>query len=330
MRRRTFIGLATGGAASVWTPAAWAQVSSMPVIGYLSGQSINARASYDRAFHTGLASQGFREGRNVTIEYRSADGDPRKLDALASDLVQRSVAVIAATGGPLSGLAAKRATGQIPIVFTSGLMDPVDAGLVASINRPGGNLTGVYFLVGDLVAKRLALMKELLPQMTRVAVLGNPRSSTATPTVARHIEAAAGLLGVRLETFEASSRGELSSLFERLSATRPDALFVIPDPYFTALRTDFATLSQRHRIPVSYGNREYVVSGGLMSYGPDIADSYRQVGEYVGRILKGVKPADLPVVQPTRYELVLNLKTARALDLAVPDKLLTLADEVIE
>lgn len=328
MRRRAF--LISASSAAVAAPGTRAQRSAMPVIGYLSGQAINARASYDKAFHAGLESQGFREGRNVAVEYRSAEGDPRRLDALAADLVRRQVAVVAATGGPLSGLAAKRATGQIPIVFTSGLMDPVVAGLVASINRPGGNATGVYFLVGELVGKRLALMKELLPGMTRVAVLTNPNASAATAVSRQFIEGAAAQLGLRLRSFEASSRESLARTFEAMAADRPDALFVTPDPYFTVLRSEFVALADRHRIPVSYGNREYVVSGGLMSYGPDIAGSYRQVGEYVGRILKGDKAGDLPVVQPTRYELVLNLKAAATLGLTFPDKLLALADEVIE
>jgi putative ABC transport system substrate-binding protein len=307
-----------------------AQQKAMPVVGYLSGQSINARASFERAFHAGLEAQGFREGSNIVIEYRSAEGQPKHLDTLAADLVRLKVSVIAATGGPLSGLAAKRATNDIPIVFTSGLMDPVNAGLVSSLNRPGGNLTGVYFLIGELVAKRLALMKELLPSMTRVAVLTNPSYSEATAAAKRYTEIAASKLGLRLQTVEAATREGLSSVFDGLAAERPDALFVSPDPFFTTLRADLVALAARHRIPVSFGNREYVESGGLMSYGPDIAGSYHQVGAYVGRILKGDRPADLPVVQPTKYELALNLRTAKALGIEFPATLLAIADEVIE
>lgn len=329
MRRRGLLLLISGAALTAAT-SVQAQQPTLPVVGYLSGQGINLLASYEKAFYDGLAAEGFREGHNVAIEYRSAEGQPTRLDALAADLVRRRVAVIAATGGPLSGFAAKRATATIPIVFTSGILDPVSAGLVASINRPGANLTGVYFLIGELVAKRLALMKELLPRMTRVAVLTNPSYSAATAAATHHIEPAARKLGLDLVPFQAATREALGDVLDAVVAAKPDALFVTPDPFFTTLRADLVAFATRHRIPVSFGNREYVVSGGLMSYGPDIADSYRQVGLYVGRILKGDKPADLPVVQPTRYELVLNLKTAKELGIEIPDKILALADEVIE
>ncbi len=328
MRRREFITL-VGSATAAWPRSLGAQQPARPVIGYLSFAPIDARPHYFAAFRKGLDAEGFVEGQNVTIVYRDAGGRTERLPELAADLVRRNVAVIAASGGPPAALAAKRATQAIPIVFTSAA-DPVQIGLVSSFNRPGGNLTGVYFMVAELVAKRLALLHELAPRIKRVAVLVNPAdASTFGPTV-RSAAVAGRALGLDIQVFNASTSGEIDVAFAALMSWRPDALFVGPGAFFLNQRAQLVTLAARHALPASYSSRDYVEAGGLMSYGPDIADGYRQAGVYVGRILKGEKPGDLPVVQPTKYELVINLKTAKALGLAVPPLMLELADQVIE
>ena len=325
MRRRAFITLLGGAAA--WPLATRAQQTTVPVVGFL-GPMLDTRQHWLVAFRSGLGAEGFVEGQNVTIEYRSADGAAEGLPELAADLVRRQVALIAASGPP-AALAAKRATQTIPIVFVSG-GDPVQIGLVSSFHRPGGNVTGFYFLATGLVAKRLALLQELLPGATRVAVLVNPtNAATADPTV-RDVTVAGRALSLDIQVFNASTSGEIDAAFAAFSIWRPEALFVGPDPLFNTARAQLVTLAARYRLPASYFQRDHVESGGLMSYGPDFADFYRQAGAYVGRILKGAKPADLPVQQPTKFELVINLKTAKELALAIPPALLARADEVIE
>jgi putative ABC transport system substrate-binding protein len=326
MRRREFITL-LGSAAAAWPLAASAQQRAMPVIGFL-GPALDTRQHWLAAFRRGLGAEDFVEGQNVTIEYRSTDSGAEGLPELAAELVRRQVAVIFASGPP-AALAAKRSTQTIPIVFVSG-GDPVQWGLVSSFHRPDGNVTGFYFLATELVAKRLALLHELLPGTKRVAVLVNPtNAATAEPTV-RDVVVAGRALSLDIQVFNASTSREIDSTFAAFSNWRPEALFVGPDPLFNTERAQIVTLAARHSLPASYFQRDHVEANGLMSYGPDYADSYYQAGVYVGRILKGARPADLPVQQPTKYELVINLKTAKALGLEVPPTLLSLADEVIE
>lgn len=326
MKRRAFIAGIAG--ATAYPPAARAQQPAKPVIGYLSIPAINVRPNLVAAFRKGLGAAGFVAGNNVTIEYSTADGKVERLPELAADLVRRRVAVLVAVASP-AALAAKRATQSIPIVFTSAA-DPVQVGLVQSLNRPGGNITGVYFLTTELVAKRLALMHEMAPWIARVAVLVNPtNAATAEPTM-RDVAIVCRALGLGMQVFYASTRAEIDAAFAALVSWRPDALFVGPDAIFNFQRVQLVTLAAHHALPASYPLREFPEDGGLMSYGPDVADSFRQAGLYVGRILKGDKPSDLPVVQPTRYELVINLKTAKALKIEVPPMLLSGADEVIE
>ena len=327
MRRREFITLLGGAAA--WPSVARAQQPAEPVIGYLAVQAIAARPHYLAAFRKGLAAEGFVEGQNVTIEYRSADGRSERLPDLAADLVRRQVAVIASAGGPPAALAAKRATETIPVVFASG-GDPVQLGLVPSFNRPGGNLTGLYYQLTELVEKRLALLHELVPSAKRVAVLVNPTNpAEAEPTV-RNASTARDALGLEIHVFKASTNGEIDSAFTTMADRRPDTLFVAPDTFFNSQGMQLVRLAARHALPASYFSRDIVEAGGLMSYGPNLAEQQRQLGIYVGRILKGEKPGDLPVVQPTNFELVINLKTAKALGIEVPPNLLARADEVIE
>jgi putative ABC transport system substrate-binding protein len=328
MKRREFITL-LGGVATAWPLAARAQQVAMPVIGFLHGQSRDAYADRLRGFHRGLKDSGYVEGENVTIVYRWGENQIDRLPALADDLVRRQVAVIAAAGGIAAILAAKAATTTIPIVFTI-IDDPVKLGLVASLARPGGNLTGINFLSGEVVAKRLELLRELVPAATRVAVLVNPTNGVDAETTVRDVAAAALTIGFQIQVLNASTSREIETAFATFVRERPDALFVGPDPFFGGRRVQLATLATRHAIPTAYALRDYAEAGGLMSYGANVADAYRQVGVYAGRILKGAKPADLPVVQASKFELVINTVTARMLGLTVPPSLLARADEVIE
>jgi putative ABC transport system substrate-binding protein len=326
MRRRQFVTLLVGAAA--WPLAARAQEPGPPVIGLLSGRSLADAASVDEPFRQGLKEAGYVEGRNVRIEYRWAEGRYDRLPALATDLVERQVQVIAALASSAPARAARAATSTIPIVFQTG-SDPVSDGLVASMNLPGGNVTGVTRLAVHLGAKRLELLRELVPKVGTVAVLINP-SNRIAETQQREISEPALLLGLKLIVVKASAEGELDAALARAVQQGAGALLVANDPYFFTRRGQLIELSERHVLPASYADRADAVAGGLMSYGSSLSDSFRQAGVYVGRILKGDKPADLPVQQPTKFELVINLKTATALGLTVPDKLLAIADEVIE
>jgi putative tryptophan/tyrosine transport system substrate-binding protein len=319
--------MALAGAAITSPLVAIAQQRAMPVIGFLA-PGLDTRQHWLAAFRKGLGAEGFVEGQNVTIEYRSAEGGTKGLPELAADLVQRQVAVIFASGPP-AALAAKSATQMIPIVFVSG-GDPMQMGLVYGFNRPGGNVTGFYFLLSELVAKRLALLHELLPAAKRIAVLVNPtNAATAEPTV-RDVAVVAGALSLEIRVFNASTSGEIDAAFAAFSTWRPEALFMGPDPLFNTERARLMSLTARHALPTSYFQRDHVEAGGLMSYGPDFADFYFQAGVYVGRVLSGVRPVNLTVQQPTKFELVINLKAAKALGIAIPPALLARADEVIE
>jgi putative ABC transport system substrate-binding protein len=327
MRRREFITL-LGGAAAAWPLAAGAQQPAMPVIGFLHGSSLETNVDRLRGFHRGLKNTGYVEGENVTIVYRWAENQIDRLPELAAELVRRQVAVITAVGGPAAVLAAKEATTTIPIVFNVN-ENPIRLGFVASLSRPGGNLTGINFLSGELVTKRLELLHQLVPAATRLAVLVNPVHNPIESTL-RGVEPVARALGLQIQVLNASTIREIDAAFATLVSERPDALFVAGDPFFLSRRVQLVNLASRHAIPTTYSTRDVAEAGGLMSYGTNLTDIYRQVGVYVGRILKGAKPADLPVEQASKFELVINASTARMLGLTVPDKLLALADEVIE
>ena len=327
MKRREFITL-LGGAAAAWPLAARAQQPAMPVIGFLSSRSAGQSAGVVAAFRDGLAEAGFIEGKNVAIDFRFAEGHLERLPTLAIGLVRRGVAVILTVGGDVPAMVAKGATSTIPIVFVTGF-DPVKSGLVTSLNRPDGNLTGATVIAGQLAAKRLGLLHELVPSVRLVAVLLNPNDPNAEADVA-DAQVAARALGQQIEVMPAGSELELEVAFTSFSRLKADALLLEPDPLFTDLRNKIVALVERQRIPAIYYAREYTAAGGLLSYGASFTDLYRQGGVYVGRILKGAKAADLPVVQPTKFELVVNLKTAKALGLTIPPGVLALADEVIE
>jgi ABC-type uncharacterized transport system substrate-binding protein len=330
LQRREFITLLGGaGVANAWPITARAQQPAMPVIGFLDPRSPHTLADQLRAFREGLKDSGYVEGQNVTIEHRWAEGQFDRLPALAAELVRRGVAVIATNGGPAAAFAAKVATTTIPIVFMAG-EDPVKLGLVASLARPGGNLTGVNLVIGELTAKRLGLLRELVPGAARIAVLVNPTNTANAETTLRDVEPAARAMGLQIQIFKASTSREIEAAFATFVHERPDALFVGNDAYLTSRRIQLTHLATRYAVPATYGAREIVEVGGLMSYGVNIPDALRQLGVYAGRILKGAKPADLPVVQASKFELVINQQTARMLGLTVPDKLLVAADEVIE
>jgi putative tryptophan/tyrosine transport system substrate-binding protein len=326
MRRRAFITLLGGAAA--WPLAARAQQSAAPAVGFFSSRSLDGSARHAAAFSKGLGETGYVEGQNVTVEYHWLTGQYDRLPSLVADLVRRRVAVIATIGDP-STLAAKAATATIPIAFgVSG--DPVAHGLVASLARPGGNATGINFLTSEVLAKRLGLLREQVPKAVHVAVLVNPTNAMSTESTLRDVPEAARAIGLQIQILNASTSREIEAAFATMALDRADALFVGPDGFFAARRVQFATLATHYRIPASYIGREFVESGGLMSYGTDLLDMYRQVGVYTGRILKGANPADLPVVQSTKFEFVINAQAARLLGLEVPNALQLLADEVIE
>jgi len=326
MRRRKFITLIGGAAA--WPLAARTQQSAIPVIGFLDATSDNL-AEHLRAFRGGLAETGHVEGQNVTIDFRSAEGQLDRFPSLAADLVRRQVSLIAVPGSAAAALAAKAATTTIPIAF--GVPeDPVKLGLVASVPWPGGNATGINFFTAEVMAKRLGLLRELVPAAARLAVLINPANVGRGPLTRAELEPAAGVLGLRLQFYDASTNQEIDAAYARLVHERPDALFVSSDVFFTSRRVQLISLAARHALPAAYSVREFVEAGGLMSYGTNITDMYRQVGVYSGRILKGEKPADLPVLQVSKFELVINLQTAKLLRIDVPPMLLARADEVIE
>ena len=327
MKRRDFITL-LGGAAAAWPLVARAQQAAVPTVGYLYVASPEAHAGRVAAFRKGLSETGYVEGRDVAIEYRWAHDEPARLPGLVADLVNRPVTVIAAGDLP-SALAAKAASTTIPIVFETAA-DPVQVGLVASLNRPDANITGVTNTGGELGAKRLGLLHELLPGASRFAVLVNPNNPFIAEAWIKDIQAAAAAIGLQLEILRASTHREIDAAFTSIAQKRIDALVVMPDNLFGTRRVQFATQAARHAVPAIYSNREYAEVGGLMSYGTNIIDAYRQLGVYVGRILKGEKPANMPVLQPTKFEFVINLQTARSLGLTIPPDVLSIADEVIE
>jgi putative tryptophan/tyrosine transport system substrate-binding protein len=327
IRRRELI--AALGSAATWPLAVRAQQPPVPVIGLLDQRSPDELTDRLRGFRQGLRDAGFVEGQNVAIEYRWAENKMERLPELAAEFVRRQVAVIAATSGTSPALAAKAATTTIPVVFIVS-DDPVKFGLVASLARPGGNLTGINFFSGELTAKRLELLHELVPAANRVAVLINPANLEYSETTVREVGAAARDIGLQIQVLKASTIGEINAAFATFVHERPDALFVGSDPFFSSRRIQLVQLATRHAVPASYRARDFAEAGGLMSYGANIADAWREAGSYSGRILTGAKPADLPVLQSNKFELVINAQTAMMLDLTLPPQLLATADEVIE
>jgi len=328
IRRRDFITLMVGGAAA-WPLAARAQQPAIPVIGFLGAVSLDGFTERLRAFRQGLKETGYVEGENVAIEYRWAENQLDRLPELTTDLIRKQIAVLVAAGGTAPVITAKAATTTIPIVFVIP-EDPVRLGLVTSLSRPGGNITGVNFFFGEVVPKRLALLRELVPAMSRVAVFVNSANPGRAESLVREVESTGHALGLHIQVFHTSTGREINAAFATLAGARPDALLILPDPFFNDRRAQLATLTARHAIPTSFPARSYVEAGGLMSYGTNINDAFRQAGVYTGRVLKGAKPADLPVVQSTKFELVINAQTAEMLGLTIPPSLLATADEVIE
>jgi len=327
IRRRDFMSL-LGGAAAIGPLPARAQQPAAPVIGIINAGSPDTQLDRMRAFRQGLKDAGHVEGENVTIEYRWAENQIDRVPALVTELIRRQVAVIVATGGSDPALAAKAATTTIPIVFTIP-EDPVRLGLVASLARPGGNATGINFFSNELIAKRLELLRELVPAARRVAVLIHPADANAE-TVLRDVDTATRAMGLQIQTLDVSTGPDIDAAFATFARDRPDAVFISGGPLFVSRRIQLVLLAARHALPASYGSREYAEIGGLISYGTSLTDAYRQIGIYAGRILKGAKPADLPVMQATKFELVINHAAARVLGLSVPPSLLARADEVIE
>jgi putative ABC transport system substrate-binding protein len=327
MRRREFITLLGGAAA--WPLAARAQQPAMPVVGIINAGSPETSVSRVTAFRQGLGELGYVEGQNVTIEYRWAEGRYDRYPELVADLIRRKVSVIATGASGPAAFAAKAATSSIPIVFGVG-EDPVGLGLVASLARPGGNVTGVNFFTAEVAAKRLGLLCELAPRTTRVAVLVNPANAASAESTARDVRAAAPALGLQVQMLNATTVREIDTAYASLVRERADALVVAGDGFFNSRRVQLAMLAVRHAIPATYSVRDYPEAGGLISYGTSFADTFRQIGIYCGRILKGAKPADLPVLQSTKFELVVNMQAARMLGIEVPPMLLAGADEVIE
>jgi putative ABC transport system substrate-binding protein len=328
MRRREIITLLGGAASVLLRPSATrAQQPVLPVVAFIREGSADNNVRYVDAFRKGLAEAGYNDGQNVTVEYHWLEAQ-YDLPALMADLIRRQVAVIAAPGN-VAALAAKAATATIPIVFGVG-EDPVYLGLVASLARPGGNATGINFFSNELIAKRLRLLHDLVPKAARIAVLVNPVNAQSTEAAVRDVRNAAPTLGLQIQVLNASTIGEIDAAFATLESDRPDALFVAPDAFFVSRAVQFVTLTARDKIPAAYSLRAYVAAGGLMSYGADFTDSFRQVGDYTGKILKGAKPADLPVLQSTKFEFVINMQTARALGIEVPPGVLSIVDEVIE
>jgi ABC-type uncharacterized transport system substrate-binding protein len=328
MRRREFITL-LGGAAAAWPIGARAQQAALPVVAVITGGAPEASVRRAASFRNGLSETGYVEGRNVVVEYHWLEGHYDRLPALMADLVRRGVAVIATPASNPAALAAKAATPTIPIVFAVP-DDPVRLGLVASLARPGGNATGINFFVNEIVAKRLGLLHELVPKAARIALLINPGNTFSAEATLKEVPQAARGLGLQLQVFKAGTSSEIDAVFRALAREPVDALFLAGDAFYTSRRVQLATLAARERVPMTVSGRELVEAGALMSYGTDITDSFRHVGVYTGNILKGAKPADLPVVQSTKFELVINLQTAKALGLDVPPTLLARADEVIE
>jgi putative ABC transport system substrate-binding protein len=328
MRRREVISL-LGATAAAWPLTAPAQQSALPVVGFLRLGSADSNARNVAAFRKGLNETGYVEGQNVTVEYHYLEGQYDRVPALVADLVRRQVAVIATPGADAATLAAKAATATIPIVFGVG-QDPVRLGLVASLARPGGNATGINFFPSEVVAKRLRLLHDLVPMAVRIAVLVNPDNTTTAEATLREVQQAAPAIGLRLQILNATTSSDIDAAFAAMARDHVEALFVAPDAFFTSRRGQFVTLTARDKIPAAYGVRDLVEAGGLMSYGTDLVDMFQQVGVYTGRVLKGAKPADLPVTQLTKFEFVINLQTARALGIEVPPAVLSIADEVIE